>query len=590
MRALLAGFVSLALVVPQLRAQTAAPDQDPVLRSMLDEIERSRALRVVDLDKPYYIEYSLEDAETISASASMGGLLSSNRTRARIPQVQVRTGNYDFDNTNHVYSGYYSGARYDPETWPLDGNYGVLRQCFWLATDRAFKASLESLARKRASLKNAASLESLPDFVKMDPIRSTQPIRLPNADQAVWTERTVKLSELFNAYPELYRSSVEAQVYRGIAYFVNSEGTAERSPDVAVELRARASALAADGMPLHDAAVFASVDMDGIASDLDVRRAFTEVAENIRALVKAPVGEDYSGPVLFDGKAAAQLAAQLIGDNLRISRRPVTDPGRPAPYLASEFETRLNSRVLPEWIDVVDDATQKEWHGKRLAGYYQFDMEGVPPRPVLAIEKGVLKSFLTTRQPVRDMPGSNGHARLQGGYGTRAAAIGNLFVRASQAKPEAQLKAQLIEMIKQQNKPYGLLVRKLDYPTSASLRELRSLFAGMGQSGGTRPVSPPVLVYKVYPDGREELVRGLRFRGLTARVLRDIVAASEETYTFDFVNNAAPFAMIGAGGFLAPTTVVAPSLLFDDVELERAQDELSKPPLVPPPPIEVAGR
>ena len=282
--------------------------------------------------------------------------------------------------------------------------------------------------------------------------------------------------------------------------------------------------------------------------------------------------------------------AQLIGDNLRVPRRPISDPGRPVPFMASEFQSKLGSRILPEWIDVVDDATQKEWRGKRLAGNYLFDMEGVPPKPVSVVEKGILKNFITTRQPVRGADSSNGHARLQGSYGARMAAIGNLFVKASQTKG-SPLKTQLMELCKQRGKPYGILVRKLDYPSSASVRELRGTLTAMSSSGGgSRPVSPPVLVYRVYPDGREELVRGLRFRGLTTRSLRDIIAASEESYAFNFINNAAPFAMIGAGGYLAPATVVAPALLFDEVELERVQDEQSKPPIVPPPPMEVAAR
>jgi TldD protein len=344
-------------------------------------------------------------------------------------------------------------------------------------------------------------------------------------------------------------------------------------------------------MPVHDAVQFAATQPEGLPSEAEARRGFDAVAGNVRELLKAPVAESYSGPVLFEGASAAQLLAQLIGDNLRVSRRPVSEPGRPIALPPSDFETRLGSRVLPEWIDVVDDATQTEWHGKRLVGHYPFDMEGVPPRPVVVVEKGVLKSFITTRQPVKGASTSTGHARLQGNFGARTAAIGNLFVKASETKSAAQLKAQFIELCKQRGKPYGLLVRKLDYPSSASMRDLRAMLSSMSAAGGSsRPVSPPVLIYRVYPDGREELVRGLRFRGLTARNLRDIVAASDEPFTFDFVNNGAPFAMIGAGGFLAPTSVVAPALLFDEVELERAQDELSKPPIVPPPPLEVAGR
>ncbi len=586
----------LHLLVPlvlasSMFAQAPGKDLDPVLKAMVDELERSRALRVVDLDKPYYIEYSLEDADNFHASASLGSLVSAVRNRARIPQVQVRIGDYNFDNTNHVYSGYYSGVRYDPQQWPLDNNYAVLRQCFWLATDRAYKAALEGIARKRASLKNAANAETVPDFSKAEPVRSVQDAHLSDFNQSRWADRAVKLSEGFAAYPELFASSVNVQIFRGISYFADSEGSLERTSDAVAEIQARASAQATDGMPLHDSATFAGLDTEALPSDSEIRGAFTQVAENLRALLKAPIGESYSGPVLFEGQAGGQLLAQLIGNNLRVSRRPVSDQGgRPVQHIASDFETKLNSRILPDWVDVVDDATQKEWHGRRLLGYYPFDLEGVAPRPVIAIQKGVLKSFITTRQPVRNVTGSNGHARLPGGYGAHAAAIGNLFVKASQAKPAAELKARLIDIVKQRNKPYGLLVRKLDYPSSASVRELQSMLAGVSQSGGALPVSPPILVYRVYPDGREELVRGLRFRALSSRALRDLVAASEESYVFDFINNAAPFAMIGAGGFLAPTTVVSPALLFEEIELEPAQDELSKPPLVPPPPIEAGGQ
>ena len=399
-----------------------------------------------------------------------------------------------------------------------------------------------------------------------------------------------RLSDLFSGYPELYTSSVSVQFFDGTSYFANSEGSVQRAADTLFELRARAEAQALDGTHVHDSAGFVSLDIEGMPSEVEARRAFTEVAGNVRNLLQAPAGEGYSGPVLFEGAAAPQLMAQLIGDNLRVPRRPISDPGRPVPFMASEFQSKLGSRILPEWIDVVDDATQKEWRGKRLAGNYPFDMEGVPPKPVSVVEKGILKDFITTRQPVRGADSSNGHARLQGGYGARMAAIGNLFVKASQTKG-SPLKTQLMELCKQRGKPYGILVRKLDYPSSASVRELRGTLTAMSSSGGgSRPVSPPVLVYRVYPDGREELVRGLRFRGLTTRSLRDIIAASEESYAFNFINNAAPFAMIGAGGYLAPATVVAPALLFDEVELERVQDEQSKPPIVPPPPMEVAAR
>jgi TldD protein len=306
------------------------------------------------------------------------------------------------------------------------------------------------------------------------------------------------------------------------------------------------------------------------------------VGDHVRDLVKAPVGTSFTGPTLFEPEAGAQLLAQVIGDNLRVPRKPLSDPGRNINFQPSEFETRMGARVLPDWMDVSDDPTQSSFNGKPLMGFYPFDLEGVAPKPVSVIEKGTLKSFLTTRQPIKGFPVSNGHARLAGSFGADSAAIANMIVKASESTPLADLKKRLIEMVQQRNLPYGMLVRKLDYPYSGSAGDLQALRQASQQSGA-RAVSPPLLVYRVYPDGHEELVRGLRFRGLSTRTLRDILAASQEVALFSFINNGAPMAMMNQGGYLSATSVVSPGLLFDEIEFEMPQEQLSKPALVPPP-------
>jgi len=552
---------------------------------MRDELQRSKQLAVVSgQDAPYFFSYTLTDAETLHVSASMGAVVNVSRNRFRSPSTEVRVGSYDFDNTGHIFSGVYSGSRYDGN-WPLDDDYGNFRSELWLSTDRAFKAAVESISRKRASLNNsAAATEPLPDFSKVTPVVSIGKVSRPKVDDEAWTGRTARLAAVLSSYKEVLSSGVEMQLIQGPTTLMNSEGTAVRYNDDMYWLYAKAEGQGPDGMLLHDAASIQSLELDKFPPEADLRKALTEVGENVRALVHAPASESYSGPVLLEPRAAAQLLAQLVGDNLRVPRRPLSDPGRNVPFAPSEFESRLGARVLPDSFDVIDDATQSTFNGKHLAGFYPFDMEGVPPKPVSVIEKGVLKSFLTTRQPLRGFPASNGHARLPGNYGTYSAAIGNLFVKSSETAPLADLKKRLIEMTKTRGKPYGMLVRKLDYPYSATAQELQSLAQASAQSGGSaRPVSPPLLIYRVYPDGREELVRGLRFRGLTTRTLRDILAASSETEMFDFVNVAAPLAILGAGGYLAPASVVSPGLLFDELELEPPQDQLPKPPTVPPP-------
>jgi hypothetical protein len=221
-----------------------------------------------------------------------------------------------------------------------------------------------------------------------------------------------------------------------------------------------------------------------------------------------------------------------------------------------------------------------------LFGYYTVDMEGLAPQRLVLVDKGILKGFLLSRQPVKGFEASNGHARLPGSFGAKTAGFGNLFVSASESLPAAELRKKLMAICQERGKPYGIVVRKMDFPSSASFGEVRRVLAGMAQSGGSaRPVCLPVLVYRVYADGREELVRGLRFRGLTSRSLKDIVAASEEMQVFDFQENNAPFAVMDGSGYIAETSIVAPSILVDDLELEKAQEELPKPPIVPPPPL-----
>jgi hypothetical protein len=284
-----------------------------------------------------------------------------------------------------------------------------------------------------------------------------------------------------------------------------------------------------------------------------------------------------------EGIAAPQLVAEVLGPNLRLPRRPAGEPGRPAPFVPSDFEGRIGSRVLPEFLDVVDDATQTSWEGVPLFGTYDVDEEGIVPQPLTLIEKGRLKSFVLSRQPVKGFEASNGHARLPGPYGSRMAAVSNLFLRSSESVSAGDLKQQLIKMLKDRDKPYGIILRKMDFPTTAPPEELRRLMTSP-QVGTSRPVSAPLLVYKVFPDGREELVRGLRFRGFNARSFRDIAAVSDKSFVFHYMNNLVPFNAMG-GGYVSPTSVVAPSMLFEDLELERPSDDLPTPPLVPPPPL-----
>ena len=586
-RTLVAAGLLLAAGLRTLPAQPVAAQEDVILRAMKDELTRSRQLRIVSLDAPYFFEYRVEDTALYGIAATLGGLIGDSQTLMRVPMVRVRVGDYTFDNSDHIYSDAYTGSRYDPDHLPLENDYLALRQVLWLATDRAYKTAEEAIARKRSSLKNMNMPEQLPDFSKAAPAQEILPVRRNPLNESQWKDRIVKLSAVFNAYPDIFASGVEFQDSQSTDYLVNSEGTALRTPEDMAYIRIRAYALAPDGKQVRDAGVIQAFEVSGLPVEAELRRATTEVANNVTALAHAPAGDAYDGPVLFEARAAAQLFAQLLGDNLKVTRKPISEPGRPLPHLPSELEGRIGSRILPEWMDVVDDPTQTEWRGHTLFGHYLYDMEGVAPKPLPLVEKGVLKTFLLTRTPViKGAETSNGRGRMPGAFGAKMPGFGNLFVRASQTTPALDMKKKLIELCRQRNKPYGLLVRKMDYPSSATVDELRRMATGMAQSGGnTRPVSLPLLVYRVYPDGKEELVRNIRFRGLSTRSFKDIVAASDENYVFDFIDSNAPFALMGAGSFITNSSVIAPAILFDELEFEPIQEDVPRPPIVPPPPL-----
>lgn len=557
-----------------------AQDDDAILRAMRDELKRSMTLKLTSLEAPYFIAYDLDDAYQFSASATLGGLVTSNEAHFRQPRVHVRVGDYKFDNTDYVGSGYNFGPRYDTRL-PLENNYAVLRQDFWLATDSAYKSALEAIARKRAALKNISVSEAVPDFAPVKPFELIEPRRDGTPASDLWLAGIRAVSGEFANFPKLKASSVEFTFLDGTHYYLNSEGTELRSRDTLSVLRLRAYAQASDGMLMRDSAVFETRDPKRLPDEAEAKRAADDLAKRLTALAEAPTGENYSGPVLFEGEAAPQLLAEVLGRNLALTRKPVLEPGQPASIQASELEGRIGARVMPEFLNVVDDPTKKEWNGLPLLGAYVADDEGVPAAPLSIVEKGTFKHYLLTRQPMRGFAGSNGHARLAGNFGAKVAVPGNLFVTATETSTTADLKKKLIDMCQQREKPYGIIIRKMDFPSTASVEEARRILSG-NQGNGAR-VSLPLLAYRVYPDGREELIRGLKFRGLNVRSFKDILAAGDDSNVFNYMENGAPFALVGMGNEFAEVSVVAPSILVDDLEMLKIEDELPKLPVVAPP-------
>ncbi len=576
------GAIRFALGAGLLASALLGQAKDPVLDAMKDELQRSMTLSLQQLDRPYYVQYVVDDLHTWNATATLGGLLGERADHARIPEVRLRVGDYKFDNTNWVGGGG-GGARYALGSFPLDEDYSSLRRYLWLSTDSAYKGALQQIARKRSALRNVSVTDQLPDFLQAPKISFLVPEKTAKFDGAAWVQRVKRLSAQFAAYPTLRLSAVEYNVTDGVHRFVNSEGSEVRTNYGIGSVQIRASAQAKDGMIVRDAAVLYTHDVQSMFAEADLKKTVDTIAASVLKLAEAPVGENYSGPVLFEGVAAPQMLAQILGDNLHISRKPVPAPGQPAPSAATELEGRKGVRIMPDFFDVMDDPTLKTLNGHALFGNYDVDDQAVVAKPLKLVEKGVLRDFFRTRQPVRGYSDSNGRARLGGSFGADSPAPSNLIIEAREKSTLAELKAKLIDLCQQRGLPYGILIRKLDFPSTASIEEARKILSSAASGGASRAISIPLQIYRVYPDGKEELVRAMRFRSLNARSLKDILAAGDDQVFFNYLENGAPFAFLGGGGNIAEVSVVSPSILMDDIDLAKADDDLPKLPIVPSP-------
>ncbi len=594
---LLLCVVGASLVQPQQEPQTdAKPGGEMITRAMRDELARSmEKLRLPQLDKPYFIAYRIHEARGLEASATCGSLLSSSDddSRIRALTVEVRVGDYAFDNSNFLSPPSFSLGTIHPQfgfnELPIDDNYLEIRRQVWLATDGSYKQAVEQLAAKKAALQNKTRAEDLPDFSKENPtqIMDIEPaVQMKRSDAEM---RVRKLSKLLGAKPGLNSSMVSLSVSNGRSLYLNSEGTFYEKSHPLVTLTAASSTQAADGMKLGDSVTFYSDSRDRLPPDDRVAALIEEMGGRLKSLRDAPVLARYNGPVLFEGRAAAEVFAEEFAGGLAGQRKPVSGMGemeaifeRFPQFAGSSFVGKIGARVLPDFLSVVDNPTLSVYGQEPLFGGYKVDDDGVLAHETRLVEGGILKTLLTARTPVEGVTHSTGNGRRGGPIPS------NLIVEAREGLSETELKSRLVEMMKRSNLDYGIVVRKIGGGTGAGMEEQAlAMFSGMtGQPGAGKAV---LLAYKVYPDGREEMIRGAHLSGLTAESFKGIVAASKSAIVFSsphtpqFNFSSSFFLSFGAAQSLPMVSYIVPSLLFEDLSLTKPAQETPKPPFSDPP-------
>jgi TldD protein len=583
-----AAMILIALACGAPAARGAEPDpaakekllkSDVLFRALSDELERSRTLQLNGDLKPYFISYAAEDTYVFQADASLGGVLESGLVHLRPVTVRIRVGDYKFDNSNAFFSGQLRmGAL------PLDDDYFALRTGLWLSSDQVYKRATDELTGKKNILRDSQNPEHAPDFAPQPPIFHLEEVpSIQGLDQQKWTSEVARLSGRFASHPEVLASSVTARRIVSTTRYVNTEGTVTRLADQFADLEISGRILTAEGYQLHDAILLTFPRLSDLPDESEISRQVDQLATELEDLRRAPQAEDYSGPVLFEAPAAAGMFAAALFDALSLPRKPVAPAGQEARQIEGVWSSRMGGKVLPEWLNVYDDPAQSEFRGAPLSGHYEVDDEGVPAQKVAFVEHGQLKNFLLSRTPVRDFVGSDGHARLAGPYGSEMPVFGNLFVDAEHTETQAALKAKFLEMVKANGQKFGIVIRRLDFPYTADFGEIQQTAKQLARLGAAHTVPPPVLAYRVYLDGHEELVRGLLVKELSARDLRNLVAAGDTPYVLNYLNTGAKFGWLSGSTDACLSSVVSPAVLFDSLDLARQEEEGNKPPVVPAP-------
>lgn len=529
-----------------------------VLVAMKDELDRSMAAMSKGDPAAYFISSTVADRQYSEVSGSNGALLTTTETRARWLEVQTRVGTYQLDDTHKL------ADRQPSWTSPgtsvvVDDDIPVLRREIWLETNRQYRAAGEALIKVRTSqqVQVQTAEGNAPDFSREKPHVSIGPRVEIKVDRKPWEEKVRKYTAAFSKSPEVLNSIATFTALGMNQYQVNTEGTQLAFGQVHYRLELYVQSKAPDGMDINRYANFDWLNPKDAPDDQTVFARIQVMIAETEALDKAPLVDPYAGPAMLTGRAAAVFFHEVFGHRAEGFRQKDINEGQ-------TFTSKVGEQILPDFISIKDDPTEAALDKQMLLGNYAFDDEGVPAENVQLVDHGVLKTFLMSRSPLVNIPQSNGHGRRQLGF-VPVARQGNLIVSSSKAVSNDQLRQQLIDLVKAQGKPFGLLIDDIAGGFTFTGRQQPQAFQVL-----------PLVVYKVYADGRpDQLVRGVDIVGTPLVSLTKIVATGD---TPDIFNG-----YCGAESGSVPVAAVAPAILISEMEVQKKETSTDKPPILPPP-------
>ena len=549
----------IVLSVAALVSRSQNQDQTP---SVLDAAKSELIHSLDQLKKqevpPYFLSYEIVETHSVIVSGSFGTLTNSSENKRRQLHVDLRVGDYAMDNTRQM-RGRTSNPldRFSNIPMPIEDDSAAIRNVLWYQTDKKYKKALEDLTTVRTNSQvkvqqedNSAdfSTETAQQFVE-----ATVPLAV---NRQVWEEKVRRYTAPFQRFGNLYQAVATLSANQDTRWFVSSDGAAIQTSQTFYRLYVAAYSKADDGMELPRFESYFSFTPAGLPDDATVLRAVNKMIVDLESLRKAPVVDPFTGPAILSGRATAVFFHEVFGHRIEGHRQKSETEGQ-------TFRKMVGEPILPDFLSVVFDPTLRQYAGVDLVGSYDYDDEGVKARRVTAVDDGVLKNFLMSRSPIDGYPTSNGHGRAQPGF-TPVARQSNLLVLNTKAISRGQLKTLLLQEIKKQGKSFGLLFDEIEGGFTLTGRTIPNAFNVL-----------PVMVYRVYPNGREELVRGVDLIGTPLTVFSKILAADDEAAVFNGICGAE------SGG--VPVSSTAPAILVSQIEVQKKLKSQERAPILPAP-------
>lgn len=508
----------------------------------------------------YFLAYEVVENRRTYATSSFGALVNSGQSTSRLLDIDLRVGDYKLDNT-HPLRGRSGGPSFmstSITSVPIDDSPDALRAIVWYQTDRRYKTAVEQLTKVKTDVKvNVAEEDPSPDFCAEPAETYAEPTADIKVDLKSLEEKVRRYTAPFAANAHIYNAQASVIVDVQTRWYVNSEGCLIQTSEPTCRITISASTKADDGMDLPRHQTFFAFRPDQLPSDETVVGSVQQMINDLDALRTAPLVDPYTGPAILSGRAAGVFFHEVFGHRAEGHRQKNVNEGQ-------TFKKQLNHPLLPAGFTVFADPTLEKFGTTELGGHYLFDDEGVKARRVTLIEQGVLKGFLMARMPIEGFPESNGHGRKQPGRAT-VARQSNLIVQADKPVSQAALKEQLLALVKEQGKPYGLIFDDIEGGFTLTGRTIPNAFNVL-----------PIMVHRIYPDGREEVVRGVDLIGTPLTTFSKVLAADDTPDVFNGI--------CGAESGAVPVSAVSPALLLSQVEVQKKTKAQDRVPILPPPP------